>query len=441
MGKIFLKKIEVKSLFGYFDYLIEDDDDKCMQDMLILYGDNGSGKTTLLQIVFYLLSTRDASGHKSKLANIKFKEVHITLSNNLTISAIRENKLIGGFCFCIRNEKQILQKANLVASLDDQKFAIRTSDSPELDKTYKEMLDMLRKINLNILYISDTRKGYDAGVDLPAITNIKNGMSMEKYFFLNEDMRNFEEIDIVIKNLEKWIQTQALSASNTGELKTSEIYVEIIKKLVDSNHTHLANFSISTLKKNIILLNEKTNEFVKLGLISDPNYKVIEQVLNEDISYNSQIVYNVLFSYIRAQKAKLKELESLKRTLSMFVDNLNNYFNNKTISYTIKTGFIINQKITEDKIEFRDLSSGEKQLVLLFCNIILASAKASIFIIDEPEISLNIKWQRSLLDTLLNLVSKNHVQFIIATHSIELLTKHNENVKKLINIKKQHELY
>ena len=125
----------------------------------------------------------------------------------------------------------------------------------------------------------------------------------------------------------------------------------------------------------------------------------------------------------------------------MFVDNLNNYFNNKTISYTVKTGFIINQKITEDKIEFRDLSSGEKQLVLLFCNIILASAKASIFIIDEPEISLNIKWQRSLLDTLLNLVSKNHVQFIIATHSIELLTKHNENVKKLINIKKQHELY
>ena len=77
------------------------------------------------------------------------------------------------------------------------------------------------------------------------------------------------------------------------------------------------------------------------------------------------------------------------------------------------------------------LSSGEKQLLLLFINTITATDQATIFIIDEPEISLNIKWQRMLLKTLLKFSARNYVQFIIATHSIELLAPNSTNVIKL----------
>jgi ABC-type glutathione transport system ATPase component len=53
--------------------------------------------------------------------------------------------------------------------------------------------------------------------------------------------------------------------------------------------------------------------------------------------------------------------------------------------------------------------------------------------IDEPEISLNIKWQRQLIKALLGIADEGRVQFIFASHSIELLSQHRDRVVKLVN--------
>jgi len=74
------------------------------------------------------------------------------------------------------------------------------------------------------------------------------------------------------------------------------------------------------------------------------------------------------------------------------------------------------------------LSSGEQQLLLLFCNTLVSRARPSIFIIDEPEISLNVKWQRKLVQNLLDVSQGGNTQFIFASHSIELLTQHRDKV-------------
>jgi predicted ATP-dependent endonuclease of OLD family len=80
------------------------------------------------------------------------------------------------------------------------------------------------------------------------------------------------------------------------------------------------------------------------------------------------------------------------------------------------------------------LSSGEKQLLLLFCNAITARKSGTIFIIDEPEISLNVKWQRKLIDALLACLRGVDSQIVLATHSIEILAKYERYVAPLIDI-------
>ena len=52
-------------------------------------------------------------------------------------------------------------------------------------------------------------------------------------------------------------------------------------------------------------------------------------------------------------------------------------------------------------------------------------------LIDEPELSLNIKWQRALVDELMNLVAGSEMQIIMATHSIELVAQHGAHVQTL----------
>jgi len=130
--------------------------------------------------------------------------------------------------------------------------------------------------------------------------------------------------------------------------------------------------------------------------------------------------------------ARLDALEDLHFLVSNFIETINQYFSDKKITFNIIHGFQITHNITGESIGFNQLSSGEKQILLLLSNTITVSDSASIFIMDEPEISLNVKWQRRLIKTLLDMSMKSHLQFIIATHSVELITTYQSNVIKLV---------
>ena len=123
--------------------------------------------------------------------------------------------------------------------------------------------------------------------------------------------------------------------------------------------------------------------------------------------------------------------------IDLFQVSINDYFKNKTISYNLANGFNLTSKELREPVDLDNLSSGERQLLLLFCNVITASDDASVFIIDEPEISLNVKWQRNLIQTLLDFSNNKNVQFIFATHSIELLASHQDSMSKLIHNEEQ----
>lgn len=68
-----------------------------------------------------------------------------------------------------------------------------------------------------------------------------------------------------------------------------------------------------------------------------------------------------------------------------------------------------------DALPFANLSSGEKQIVSLFTHIYLGTEKKLLMIIDEPELSLSVDWQRRLLPDIL---ASGRCQFLAAvTHS------------------------
>lgn len=68
----------------------------------------------------------------------------------------------------------------------------------------------------------------------------------------------------------------------------------------------------------------------------------------------------------------------------------------------------------EVALPFEVLSSGEQAAVRLFYHI-MAHPEASVLVLDEPEISLQMEWQRVLLAEALGL--SPHLQILVATHS------------------------
>jgi ABC-type glutathione transport system ATPase component len=142
------------------------------------------------------------------------------------------------------------------------------------------------------------------------------------------------------------------------------------------------------------------------------------------------VIAQVIKPYLDSNEARFAALDSLQSTLATFVDQLNTvFFRKKVVNFDLGHGVGISAGGQPLNPEL--LSSGEKQLLVLFCNVAQASDRPAIFIIDEPELSLNVDWQRHLIDALQKLASEN-VQFIFATHSLELLSRHRNNVAKLV---------
>lgn len=79
---------------------------------------------------------------------------------------------------------------------------------------------------------------------------------------------------------------------------------------------------------------------------------------------------------------------------------------------------------TENEIRFSQigetllpykLSSGEKQILVILLTVLVEDQQPYVLLMDEPEVSLHIEWQKQLIDLILEL--NPNVQIILTTHS------------------------
>ncbi|MER3385691.1 AAA family ATPase [Pectobacterium aroidearum] len=67
---------------------------------------------------------------------------------------------------------------------------------------------------------------------------------------------------------------------------------------------------------------------------------------------------------------------------------------------------------------FGSLSTGEQSRMLLFAKILSVMKEGTVFLIDEPEISLHLHWQMKFHETVMRLLSKlKRFHIVVATHA------------------------
>jgi predicted ATPase len=113
---------------------------------------------------------------------------------------------------------------------------------------------------------------------------------------------------------------------------------------------------------------------------------------------------------------------ALKDSVKIQLDKQNLFFDiiDKLFAHSQKT---INRRGSElyftnnlkEKIKLHQLSSGEKQLLIILLTALIRAEKPCILMMDEPEMSLHPDWQRTLIDNIR--ILNEQVQLIIATHA------------------------
>ena len=438
-----IRKIQVHKLFGTYDYTLSPSLEACSPErLLILYGDNGSGKTTILKALFHLLAPEEGEGHKTIVARIPFDRLEVEFTTGDHIWAQRpEGKTLSTFTMGLRFAHK---KETTVDFIADEENAIKAT-SGRHDKQIKVFLAKLRDLDISLYLLSDDRTVRFAG-RRPREISFERSEALEEGFAFYQDLpphiaraRRLTDLEeqaqqLLIGSMRRaqlWIQSQAVRGAAEGESSVNTLYNEILKKIFELPLQKTSETSeVRKIEEQIQTLESRSRNYSRYGLLPEFNGKDILSIVSNATPSQIDIVSRVLSPYLDSVEKKLDAMERLQRQIDGLVSIVNSFFTRKSLTFEIHNGFDI---LTEDgkKLAPQMLSSGERHLLLLFCNTLIALDRPSIFMIDEPEISLNIKWQRRLLSSLLECASDNPVQYLLATHSIELLAQQEGNVIKL----------
>ncbi|TBZ11677.1 AAA family ATPase [Rhizobium leguminosarum] len=111
-------------------------------------------------------------------------------------------------------------------------------------------------------------------------------------------------------------------------------------------------------------------------------------------SEHEQIIYHYFSKLIRFQR----DLQIKERSISNFCDLCSTYIVDKMFTYSTREfTFRITSKREDVDVPLAELSSGEKQIVSLFSHLYLSGRQKYFVLIDEPELSLSVPWQRRFL--------------------------------------------
>lgn len=129
---------------------------------------------------------------------------------------------------------------------------------------------------------------------------------------------------------------------------------------------------------------------------------------------------NLVLRYFLGRLNKVvDQTRNVEKWIQTFVDVVGAYFrlssDEKDVQYDPQAmKVLVRNQFTKNEIRLDDLSSGEKQIVSLFARLHLYPDK-KIVLIDEPELSLSIDWQKRLLPDVV--AADSCVQLLAITHS------------------------
>ncbi len=232
-----------------------------------------------------------------------------------------------------------------------------------------------------------------------------------------------------IERLDRWFSVQYGQKTQLGMASSHAIYAEVIERVASAKKPP-KSASLTSLIKSIVKLSKESSIFESYGLSAPMNVGPIVKRLKSANKHQTPTLHALLAPYVDTVKARFGELREIYETIDTFVSQANRFMSPKRITYRIGEGLKVFSP-RDQQLSPTELSSGERHLLLILTSAVLARSHRTLFIIDEPEISLNATWQRDLAGALLAVSRDSTSQFLLASHSLQLITPYRDHVLRL----------
>lgn len=409
----------VEGLHGYRDIELEFQD-----NTLVLIGENGSGKTTLLRILFYFLS-----GRWLALSQIRFNRIQATLggreysiSHEQILTAIKTDRrflrnLPGSMRQHIlnmvrngRTDQVVAEVESLAASYGISASRILAElegvrgDPNEGGADIQEVAAQIATaVNAQVLYLPTYRR---IERELSSIFEGEGIESARKREVIRQPETNASYIELVefgMKDVKAAIDRALVSNKEFARVTLNNLTLRHLGDVVKQEYKYVSNDDIAEITDDTVqAVLSRIDESILPFSDKQRLYELITSTRSApSLSEHEKIVYHYFSKLLEFQDA----LKAKERPITTFCDVVSAYIKDKSFEYDSRNfSFSMRHRLirssTEDKdteIKLGDLSSGEKQIVSLFSHLYLSGTKRFFVLIDEPELSLSVSWQRNLL--------------------------------------------
>ncbi|HEI9851866.1 TPA: AAA family ATPase [Serratia marcescens] len=381
--------------------------------MNFLVGINGSGKTTILKII-HAISAIDIQA----ISKLPFSSAFILLNDTTKISVGKDRGTIE------------------LSISDTESFFSYDFDMEDHDFINNKKIESIKEVvtnKLNVKFLSINRKDsfdtYDYNPfgerEEQAPVDIKLDEISAR--IVSEFSKMSQRFNSIATRFQKNIFFKMLDIPSENE-------ISIYKDEVDINSEKMA---ISEIMSFFINKNSKSDSMSKVdkyySRLSESIKKMQSGIKtpgnNPDVS-DFSIVFNAWrtksligdYEQLKASKKKIFHRQEV------FLNVINSFFpHNKKIIFSKDNQLEIQIDNRSHSLEI--LSSGEKQMIILLGECFLIDDSEAVYIADEPELSLHVKWQDKIVDALVSL--NPNAQYIFATHSPDIVGRRKESLIRI----------
>lgn len=434
-----VSRFGIYGLYGYKNVSIDLND-----PTTIIVAENGMGKTTILNALKNVLT-----GNFIELQSINFNRMEIAFHDGETIDIFRE-ELIDSESLSIalhelsnylKDNSSIFYIASQISFLEMSE--IRASNwykeiyrySPHSHDELARMISSA-KANINnedqVIYrkvqaIKDKLDGIEI-LYLPTYRRVEKSNLRENYSNRTDDptfqnrptqsyLRGSESVKADIAFGLADVETKLKSISEDIERRSNIDYRSLSATMLEDL------MSGNTKPKGSHHLPEINDLSRFLGRVISRRQKektdgIVNRIYN--LYSSNEIEKNTyLFYFLTRLNEVINSTKKQEAMVEKFVAVCNKYFKHsadtKNLTFDVENlQVIVKDEFTNTQIKLDDLSSGEKQIIS-FMSYLYLDNKPKLVLIDEPELSLSIEWQRLVIPDMIE--SKNVVQLLAITHS------------------------
>lgn len=418
-----LLKLHINNLFGHFNHKIAFNE----QNITIITAPNGYGKTVCLKVVDAIFNKRFIY-----LSNLDFSSIELHTSNGILIVkkdelkdshfSLSHSEVDDSFDYAkssLNNKKSTgipmahyidmhIPFLNRIGSREWEDF--RTEEIFSTEEVLENFSDFLPEEILTTNY-PQWYLDFTAKLKVHFIQDQR----LIQRFSINSKNRNKTYIDTIEKyaaELADLIRDYGVKSASVSQKLDTSFPARLLKK--DSD---IQDLSVPILTEQLNSLQIKRKELSNFDLLSSDSHLTDLQVSTEIRPADQK----VLTLYVQDTKEKLAPYEEIYKRIELFDAILNTKrLAYKKVKFDSKKGFYF-ETDTGEPLKLTQLSSGEQHQVVLLYELIFKANENVLVLIDEPEISLHVAWQKEFLNDLTNIIAIQQMPIVIATHSPQII--------------------